>query len=79
MGIKFRLTEEDDNGDGFFIGAVQAPVGMPQDEAEGILTAAWWDFQATKPDASSKFGAWLVEHHGFTEIEDNFVHFVVGD
>ncbi len=77
--IKFRITEEDVNHDSFHVASVHAPEGMTQEQAEEIMATAWGEFQESKPDASSDFGAWLVERHGFVEVEDDFVPFVVGD
>jgi len=77
--IKFRITEEDENHDSFRIASIQAPEGMTQDQAEEIIATAWGEFQESKPNASSDFGAWLDEHHGFVEVEDDFVPFAVGD
>ena len=77
--IKFRITEEDENRDSFHVASVQSPEGMTQEQAEKIMATAWDEFQATHPDTDSEFGEWLVENHGFVEIECDFVDFTVGN
>lgn len=73
--MKFRIIKEYDDNDGLgcvVLGYVKPRTGGDDLVWSDVIKRAWLSFQATKPDTDSAFIAYLVEHHGFVDLDHKY-------